>query len=210
MSWEDLTYHGLVVRPWDGPKPKSTYRYSQFKSTLSKTLRLLSRELEMLKATKLVVLLDVSERDIRLDGTPRANARVGEPCVAVSFESKHGPVRMVTGEFGTWQDNLRAIALSLEALRSVDRYGVSKSGEQYRGWRAIPASTDAADLIVDVDHALEYLGQWMVPGEDDVWSALRKALHATHPDHGGDVDEFRKVVRARDLLRADDSLAVRR
>jgi hypothetical protein len=201
-------YHDLTVRPWDGPKPKCAYRRSQFSATLSKTLRLLSRELEMLAATKLVVLLDVSERDIRLDGAPRANARMGEPCVAVSFESKHGPVRMVTGEYSTWQDNLRAIALSLEALRSVDRYGVSKSGEQYRGWRAIPASTDAADLIADVDHAYEYLSRGD-PGEDDVWAALRKALHETHPDHGGDVDEFRKVIRARDLLRAGDEVAVR-
>lgn len=209
MTWEELNYHGLTVRPWDGPKPKCAYRRSQFSATLTKTLRLLSRELEMLAATKLVILLDVSEKDIRLDGAPRANARMGEPCVAVSFESKHGPVRMVTGEYSSWQDNLRAVALSLEALRSVDRYGVSKSGEQYRGWRAIPASTDAADLIVDVDHAYEFLGQWMVPDEDDVWSALRKALHATHPDHGGSVDEFRKVIRARDLLREHQEVAVR-
>jgi hypothetical protein len=201
VSWEDLVYHGLIVRPWDGSKPRCSYRRSQFSASLSKTLRLLSRELGNLNATKLVVLLDVSERDIRLDGAPRANARIGEPCVAVSFESKHGPVRMVTGEYSTWQDNLRAVALSLEALRSVDRYGVSKSGEQYRGWRAIPASTDGADLIATEELALEYISQWMVPFEDDLDSALRKALFDTHPHHGGDPEEFRKVVRARDLLR---------
>lgn len=192
MSWEELVWHGLVVRPWDGPKPACAYRRSQFSASLSKTLRLLSRELGFLQAKQLVILLDVSERDIRLDGAPRANAKVGEPCVAVSFESKHGPVRMVTGEYSTWQDNLRAIALSLEALRAVDRYGVSKSGEQYRGWRAIPMSTDPAEAIQTTDQAQAVLDAF---GND-----LRRAIRETHPDHGGDETEFRKVIRARELL----------
>lgn len=33
--------------------------------------------------------------------------------------------------FTTLQDNLRVIALALEALRMVDRYGVTRRGEQY-------------------------------------------------------------------------------
>ena len=32
--------------------------------------------------------------------------------------------------------NLRSIALGLKALRAVDRYGVSRRGEQYAGFRA--------------------------------------------------------------------------
>ena len=35
-----------------------------------------------------------------------------------------------------WQHNLRSIALGLEALRAVDRYGISRRGEQYAGFRA--------------------------------------------------------------------------
>jgi hypothetical protein len=35
----------------------------------------------------------------------------------------------------TWQDNLRAVALGLEALRRVERYGIAQRGEQYAGWR---------------------------------------------------------------------------
>jgi hypothetical protein len=165
MSWADLAYRGLVVRPWDVPKPKCAYRHSPFRSTLSTTLNLLAREIRMLNGKQIVVMLDIRERDIRLDGLPRADARIGEPCVALSFESKWGPVRMVTGEYRTWQDNLRAISLSLEALRSVDRYGVSKSGEQYRGWRALPVSTDGAALLTTSDEAVDFLSQWFVDPE---------------------------------------------
>lgn len=194
MSWDDLAWRGLVVRPWDTTQPKCALRRSQFKAPLSKTLRLLARELDFLGATKLVILLDVREQDIRLDGNPRANARVGNPCVAVSFESReHGPLRYATGEYDDWKDNLRAIALSLEALRAVNRYGVANSGEQYRGWRAIPKSTDPADSIQTEEQAQAFI-------EEQHGGSIRDALFATHPDHGGDVDEFRKVVRAKELL----------
>lgn len=35
-----------------------------------------------------------------------------------------------------WQHNVRSIALGLGALRAVDRYGISRRGEQYSGFRA--------------------------------------------------------------------------
>jgi len=39
-----------------------------------------------------------------------------------------------------WRHNVRSIALGLEALRAVDRYGISRRGEQYAGFRAALAS----------------------------------------------------------------------
>lgn len=38
-----------------------------------------------------------------------------------------------------WRHNVRSIALGLEALRAVDRFGISRRGEQYAGFRgALP------------------------------------------------------------------------
>lgn len=201
-GWTDLNDLGVTVRPVSGIHPPAGNRSSYtFRAGMTSTIRLLARELRSLDAERVVLELDLRERDIRLDGLPRADARTSTPTVALAFESRHGPLRYATCEFVSWEANLRAIALSMEALRAVDRYGVSKRGEQYRGWRAIPQHTsDPADLIYDRDRAVEYLGRWMVPDVDDVDSALRKALFATHPDQGGDPLEFRKVVRARELL----------
>ncbi len=42
-----------------------------------------------------------------------------------------------------WQHNVRSIALGLEALRAVDRYGISRRGEQYAGFRAALTSGGA-------------------------------------------------------------------
>ncbi len=72
--------------------------------------------------------------------------------VVISFVvfSLHGPLRYATdaherqyaglGMEG-WQADVGAIALALTALRAVDRYGVSRRGEQYTGWRALPATS---------------------------------------------------------------------
>jgi hypothetical protein len=78
----------------------------------------------------------LDEYDIRQDGQPRANARARiHPGVEISFDSRdHGRQTFATDEYDDWQDNVRAIALSLEALRAVERWGVSK-GRQYTGLR---------------------------------------------------------------------------
>lgn len=123
--------------------------------------------------------------EIRLDGRPRANARPRTPAVRISFESRHGSLTYATDRFDDWRDNLRAIALSLEALRAVDRYGVNKGGEQYLGFMALGAGSsevEAARALID-----SYGGD-------------REALKKTHPDHGGSHEAFIAVQRAREVL----------
>jgi len=154
---------------------------------------LLARELDMLEGRNIVIELDIAAEDFRIDGLPRANARAYSPAVRVTFTSKWGPLRYETAEYTDWQDNVRAIALSMQALRAVDRYGVSKRGEQYRGWRAI-AMTSSDDTMLTAVHAREFLETW---GGD--W---KRAARETHPDAGGDDATFRKVMRAKELIGA--------
>jgi hypothetical protein len=191
VSFTDLAYLGVTVRPLATESVALGEQWSRFRAPFTSTVELLARELRLLEARQIVLQLDFREADLRLDGLPRANARMGHPGVILSFDSKYGPLRYVTGEYDDWQDNLRAIALSMEALRAVDRYGVSKRGEQYRGWKALPTSTDSADSIQTREQAQALI---------DEYGGEREAVKATHPDAGGDPDEFRKVMRARELL----------
>ena len=198
MSYGDLARMGVVIRPYDNPPP-SGETHSPFEARFGNTVSLLARELRHLDAETIVLQLGFRDRDLRVDGLPRANARMDHDAVALSFDSKHGPLRYETNEFiGRyyreqigWQANLRAIALGMEALRKVDRYAISKRGEQYRGWRQIESSTDAADSIVTAAQAGALL---------DSYGGLVAAIKATHPDHGGDETEFRKVIRAKEIL----------
>lgn len=196
MSYYELSRLGVTFRPIEGWPVDFTRhrRRSSFSASLTRTVELLARELRYLAARQIVLQLAVSEGALRVDGLPRASAQPEHPGVVLAFESKWGPLKYATDEFSTWQDNLRAIALSMEALRKVDRYGVSKRGEQYTGWKALPASTDPAAAIQTKEQAREVLARY----NGDV----RAAIRATHPDTGGDPDEFRRVVKARDLLNA--------
>lgn len=71
----------------------------------------------------------------------------------------------------------------LEALRAVDRHGITRRGEQYAGFKALPPggpSVERGRLLVE-QHG-----------------SVRRALLATHPDHGGDPSELADVQAYRE------------
>lgn len=172
---------------WPGVKtPESSRRASPFRASWQTTLDELQRELDAVKAVRIVVELDVDESAIRLDGWPRSDARPRTPGVVVSFDSRHGPLRYACDRFKDWRDNLRAIALGLESLRRVERFGIATRGEQYAGWKALPSPNASA-----VERGREIIREH---GGD-----VRKALAAVHPDReGGDEELFKAVSAARE------------
>lgn len=198
----------VTFRPidrWPGESTKRRQR-SRFRAGWSDTLELLQRELDQLKAKNTVVMLDLTEDDIRLDGWPRANANPGHPGVILAFESPYGPLKYPCDTFTTWKDNLRAIALALEALRKVDRYGVTKRGEQYTGWRALPGPSGEATTAQQAAGILasESGGhtQQILDHPDAAGAAIRQALMEAHPDRGGSPDRFHAVQTARRVIEA--------
>lgn len=187
MSWDDLlgTRGWLTIRPlstWPGAMSRSR-RQGYFRAGWPATRRLLMRELQHLDGKSVVLELAVTEDDLRVDGVPRARTVAAHPGVVLSLTSKHGPLRYAVDTYTRWHDNIRAIALALEALRAVDRYGVTRSGEQYRGWRAIDSGTGG-----QVQRGLELIRQH---------GGVAAALHATHPDRGGTREDLEAVLAAR-------------
>ena len=168
------------------PEFHATPRSNQFSASWSETLHLLEREIDKVGGRSVVVELAITEQEISVrSGWPLASARPTHPGVVVSFESKHGPLRYGTDAFPHWHANLRAIALGLEALRRVERYGIGKRGEQYVGWKQLPAGPDG-----DVER-----GRVLIADAGGVTAALK----THHPDHGGDPEDFRAVQAARAL-----------
>lgn len=176
--------------------------------TWTATLDLLDRELFMLGAQSWILQIDIPESKIRRDGGIYANAAPTSPAVRVCFESRHGPLRYACDRFTHWQANVRAIALALEALRKVERYGVGGRGEQYRGWTAIASRPhelspeQAAELIAHwaAGEMTGLTGATLLANPAMLTSAYRAAARATHPDRTGDPDTFARINAARDLL----------
>jgi hypothetical protein len=204
---EGLSYEFRPLGLWAGPEtPWDERKRSQFKAHYDQTLKLLFREAEMLGAELLVLQVDLQQRDIRADGLPRANARYGaHPGVVTSFDSRHGPLRYATDVFDDWRSNLRAITLALEALRAVDRYGVSKRGEQYRGWTAIGSASPGRGPFADKADAETWMRlcarEHHIGGWAD-WDGLYKLLaKQMHPDKtGGSAVLWERLDAAAGLL----------
>ena len=194
----------FIVRPidrWPGPLTAKRKR-SQFRAGYADTLRHLRNELRMIKAKDVILLMAIRERDLRLDGRPRADAKPDHPGCILTFVAKHGPMQMAVDRYERFEENLRAIAFSLEALRAVDRHGCTRNGEQYRGWLALPAP-DAGPTTVEEARQLviELIGppvMWDDP--ECVQSAFREAAKLAHPDGGGSEDCFKRLMMAKEIL----------
>lgn len=219
-----LTHRPLVDQSWCRPAHRER---SRFTASWSDTLALLEREvyaLQDLDQDDPVIMLGLTESQLRLDGQPRASAIPDTPAVALSFQSRRGPLMFRCDRhdqiaYGAsmkqpWQHNVRAIAMTLEALRAVDRYGATQSGEQYTGYKALgpgQSATGATPAPMSVHDALRVLAEhstkvgvhpddlrehWAVYG-----AAARAARRATHPDLGGNTVAWTRVSAAIDATR---------
>ena len=174
------TFRPLPAWPYE-PKPR---RRATYRATYGQTLSMLEYEVEQLRGHEVIIGVVCTPDDIRFDGMLRANARPSYPGVELSLEVPGGR-RLVfatdrhRGTAESWQDNVRAIALGLAALRAVDRYGITSEAEQYAGFVAIPADTKVSR------------GKALIKQHGGFTAALK----ATRPSRGGDARDF-DAVRA--------------
>ncbi|WP_319456894.1 MULTISPECIES: molecular chaperone DnaJ [unclassified Mycobacterium] len=225
----------MTFRPLDGWPRDFTRgrRNSPFRATFNSTLGDLRQELHALgnggprswyqrDAYPVTVLqLALRDRDIRVDGMPRADAKVAHPGIILNIESKHGDLSYPCDTFDDWRDNVRAVTLGLEALRKLDRYGITQTGQQYRGWLAIEAAPSssvigaARSVLVGIaypDDSPERRGAWvdqMTTSNVVAATVLRKAKGNAHPDrHGGDRTMWEQVEQAAKVLNLREARAV--
>lgn len=196
------------IREWPGVQSRrraSPFRRNGTPMKLSTTLGDLDTELRAVKAKNPELLVAIDPSKFRRDGRPYANAEARHPGVILSFEiSDVGRVSYPCDTFLTWEDNLRAIVLALEALRKVDRYGVGKLGDQYRGYlaiEAVPSGEWASTALARefIETYISELGVTTVLG--DIAFQVKQAKRLSHPDLGGDAETFRKVMSAEKRLR---------
>lgn len=109
--------------------------------------------------------------------------------------------------FQQYADNLRAIALALEALRKIDRYGVTRRGEQYQGFRALPPSSQPRPRMT-VDDAATFIALKVEGVSASAISTNQKLFEAMvklcqqqmHPDAGGAHEDFVTLQEAAAVL----------
>jgi hypothetical protein len=201
-----------AFRPLSGwPRELTRNRKSRyhFKAGWADTLDVLEKELRLLRAQNIVVEIETTLDDIRNDGWPRSNARVTGPRVAVSFNSRYGPLTYYCDDCIEWQHNMRCIALTLERLRTAEMYGVTKRGEQYQGFKRLPGGIEVGPMAMTLEDAAGYIvtvgggDTSLIVGQSEYFQkCYRRAAMACHPDrHPALHDEWRKLQEAAEMLK---------
>jgi hypothetical protein len=174
---------------WPHP-PRRRISGSRFRTGRDGALETIEQEVSYLKGGDVVIGVVVDAEHISFSGILKADGwrKLRHRGAEVSFDVPgRGRLVFFTDAYDDVVQNLRAIGLGLEALRAVDRYGITSSAEQYAGFAMLaPGGPDPAR------------GKQLV----DAAGGLTQALKKHHPDRGGDERDFVDVQAYRQQVGA--------
>lgn len=129
--------------------------------------------------------------DLRNDGLPRSvQKKPSDSGVAVYFELDRKQRCIPCDMYLRIEDNLAAIAATIDALRTMERHGSQMFEAAFSGFDALPGP----DHFVGRNwrDVLDCYSENLRDGED-AYKRLRKLAH---PDHGGTTEKFNEVQTA--------------
>ena len=130
---------------------------------------------------------------VRLDGLPRSDQKSpADPGAAVYWQEPAGARRCIAiDRYTTVEDNLAAIAATLDAMRAIERHGGAAILERaFTGFTALPAPGAAREWWEVLGFASTQVTH------DQVLAAYRRLRSERHPDRGGTAAAFDEVERA--------------
>lgn len=178
-----------------GRTPRDRRRSGNFKVTFGAAREDLLSELRMLGAAYVVIS---SDAPTRRDGLPYADADPADPGAAVYFERAGKPYVIACDTYVALHANVRAIGLTVHALRTIERHGSTQMMEQaFTGFAALPPAR------VGEPSWWETLGVSREATLDEVEAAHQALVLQHHPDRGGDPELAARINRARDVAREE-------
>lgn len=115
---------------------------------------------------------------------------VSDPGVAVYFTFNKEQVVFACDKFYTVDDNLQAIRRTIDAFRSLERWGVSELMKRaFSGLKALQEAKDTTSWFA-------VLGVPPTATKEEIKSAYRNLSSIHHPDAGGSNDKFISLTQA--------------
>ena len=164
--------------------------FSRFgKHTLYGVRTFLGEEVRRLDGKKLIISTNMRTRN---DGEVYANAKEPDDSgVAVYFDYNGAQRCLACDRFRKVWENTYAIGKTIEAMRGIDRWGVSEMLDRmFTGFAAIPedaGKTRPWHQVLDVDPGIS---------ADQLRRRYRQLIKEKHPDVGGDPEEFHEIMNA--------------
>lgn len=187
----DKSAHPLC---WPERRPRFNPRKvnHHFKSSFARARDNCIQEVTRIGGDRLIIS---SNLKLKPDGKPYAaddGKILPDPGVAVYFTRNGKELCFACDCWSHVQDNMHAIALTIEALRGIARWGTGYMMEAaFRGFAALPETTGS--------NWWEVLGVPVNSAPDQVKEAYRLLAKKFHPDtgeNGGDAERFRRVQQA--------------
>ncbi len=176
-----------------GQKRTSNPTYSRFGGhTLTQATKEVLAELERMQCTNAIISTNIP---LRKDGMPRADylkRTIADYGVAVYFNRNDKQMVLACDRWDNIEDNLWSIAKSIEAMRGLDRWGVSEVLERaFTGFKALPERAGGKNCW-DVLGIPQTKQELVI--KERYWELLKKA----HPDAGGTQEQVDELITAKD------------
>lgn len=153
------------------------------------------REIELMGGRDIIIS---SNMQYRQDGLPYTRQNVHDTGVAVYFKQNGEEQCIPCDNWITLEENMRAIAKTIEAMRGIERWGgKALMNAAFSGFKQLPPTTiimPAPDRPKRRWH--EVLGISQDADAPTVKQAYRKAQSLAHPDAGGSSYDFQEVQHA--------------
>lgn len=181
---------------WPAGKPRKQYpdRSKFGPRSIDGSTQILLKQLRLLGGANMVLSTNLR---LRLDGMPYSNqAQPRDQGVAVYFTYKNKAMCFACDRWDKIQDNIYAVAMTIDALRGIERWGSGEMVQQaFTGFVALPApeSTRAPEEVLGVRRGATH---------DEIEAAFRKKIFSAHPDHGGSGAAMQELTEARRRLLA--------
>lgn len=170
------------------------------KNSIAYARDLLLGELKRMNASQIVIS---SNLRLRNDGLPASGqSQPRDAGVAVYFTWKSAKRSLACDKWRTVEENLYAIALTIEAMRGLDRWGVSKMLDRaFQGFMSLPPPTDGSGLpwweVLECDRRDSLLA---------IETRYRTMAKKAHPDRGGSAAAMANLSRAIEEARLEKRL----
>lgn len=171
--------------------PTSSRTWSRFDQTYDKAQRFLHEELGRLRAKDIIVSTNLRVRRDGMLYADELNRKIDDPGVAIYFKYKGKDVSMCCDKYNKVWENIYALGKGIEALRGMERWGVSEFLERmFTGFTALSEQSSALKWweVLELER----------PTRDieiirDSYLFLAKQRH---PDKGGTTAAFQELQEA--------------
>jgi hypothetical protein len=172
--------------------PAGKRKYSQFKNTLGSARDFLKDEVRRIGGKNLIISTNIPTKqngDLYAD---YARYKLDDPGVAIYFKYNEKDVALCCDQYEKVWENVQALAKAIEALRGLERWGVSDFLDRaFTGFKALPDTT------------LQEKDIWQTLGLNEkpestiiVHQAYKQQVKKVHPDVGGSSEAFHRLQQA--------------